>query len=548
MRSSSPTTARTLMVAAVSALAVLCLAGPASAATSLYGVQPSTGDIVRVDPSTGAVLSSFAAPDALAPSHTSLGLSGAEEGASLIYLNANVNSGRIYRLDPDTGAVLSQESGFSSGGLSFQTGAAGQQYIFLLDGEFDIHRQTGFSGGEEYFWGPFPPGPRQAVGGDDQGREFALYADGQIREYDPFTDSDALRTFAPPAAGVQGMAYDGTNLYVSTGDGTLYTLDPDTGAVRATATVAGGALFGLGAIVSVPSAPTDLSTEPASPADENQPRVRGTAEAGSTVRVFATADCSGTPVATGSAAEFASPGLVVSVADNSTTTFRATATNGAGASACSTSSVTYREDSAPPAAPSNLGTAPGSPSNDNTPRITGMAESGSTVRIYTTADCTGTPVATGSAAAFGSPGLQVSVADNSETSFRARAVDAAGNVSACSAPVTYREDSSSPPARPAADATSPRVSLSGIPRRCTRSTVRARVRIRDASALTSVRVYVDGRRTATTRRARFTVRISTRRMKAGGHRITVVATDAAGNRTTTRRAFGTCAARPRFAG
>jgi hypothetical protein len=42
---------------------------------------------------------------------------------------------------------------------------------------------------------------------------------------------------------------------------------------------------------------------------------------------------------------------------------------------------------------------------------------------------------------FGTPGITVSVPDNTTTSFRATATDAAGNHSGCSAPFTYVEDS-----------------------------------------------------------------------------------------------------------
>ena len=50
-------------------------------------------------------------------------------------------------------------------------------------------------------------------------------------------------------------------------------------------------------------------------------------------------------------------------------------------------------------------------------------------------------MAQGSAARFASPGITASVADNTTTAFRARAVDAAGNVSPCSGAFTYVEDS-----------------------------------------------------------------------------------------------------------
>ena len=69
-------------------------------------------------------------------------------------------------------------------------------------------------------------------------------------------------------------------------------------------------------------------------------------------------------MATGTAATFASPGITVSVPDNSTTTFCATVTNGANqTSACSTSAVTYVEDSSLAPDPND----PGNPGGDTEP-------------------------------------------------------------------------------------------------------------------------------------------------------------------------------------
>ena len=103
-------------------------------------------------------------------------------------------------------------------------------------------------------------------------------------------------------------------------------------------------------------------------------------------------------------------------------------------------------DSTPPATPSIVSSSPPPPANDNTPELIGTAESGSTVRVYTTAGCTGPAAATGTAAAFGSGGLTVTVGDNTSTTFRATATDAVGNLSGCSAGFTYVEASSAPPA------------------------------------------------------------------------------------------------------
>ncbi len=93
------------------------------------------------------------------------------------------------------------------------------------------------------------------------------------------------------------------------------------------------------------AAPTLTDTDPDSPADENSPKIKGSAPGAETVTLYSTDDCSGQGIDV-SAADFASPGVTVSVGDNSTTTFRATATNSLGdESACSTSSITYVEQS-----------------------------------------------------------------------------------------------------------------------------------------------------------------------------------------------------------
>jgi len=78
-----------------------------------------------------------------------------------------------------------------------------------------------------------------------------------------------------------------------------------------------------------PAAPQLESTVPASPANDNNPKIRGSAEAGSTVRIYAGTTCAGAPIATGSSAALVSPGIAVGVPDNSTSSFSATATDAA---------------------------------------------------------------------------------------------------------------------------------------------------------------------------------------------------------------------------
>jgi hypothetical protein len=190
-----------------------------------------------------------------------------------------------------------------------------------------------------------------------------------------------------------------------------------------------------------PGPPTLGRTFPLSPANENNPVVWGTAPNNSTVRLYTTPDCSGAAVATGTATEFGFSGFRVEVADDATYVFRGTATDASGNTSICSAPLTYVEKSTV-SAPTLTDTDPDSPANDNSPRVKGNAEPGSTVSLYTSADCSGTAVATGTADELASPGITINVADETTTTLSATATDTAGNTSNCSAPITYVEDSS----------------------------------------------------------------------------------------------------------
>ena len=187
-----------------------------------------------------------------------------------------------------------------------------------------------------------------------------------------------------------------------------------------------------------PAAPEIGGTTPESPADDEQPVVHGLAPAGATVRLFTGGDCAGAPAAEGSAEDFADPGIAVTVAEDAVTRIKAEAADGPLTSPCS-EPLDYREDSTAPPAPRLTATDPHSPGAANRPRVLGRAEDGSTVDLFATGDCSGTPVASGSAAALADPGLRPTVADGSTTSFTAIATDRAGNASTCSEPIAYAE-------------------------------------------------------------------------------------------------------------
>lgn len=204
--------------------------------------------------------------------------------------------------------------------------------------------------------------------------------------------------------------------------------------------------FALLTDVTAPAAPTVSSTSPASPANDNSPKVIGSAEAESTVKLYTAFGCTGAVAGTGDAATFASLGIGVSVSDDSTTAFYATATDSAGnTSSCSVIPVVYVEDSTPPGAPTISSVTPASPANNNAPKVKGTAGIGLTVKLYANASCSGAPVATGTTAEFAFGGIAVPVADNSVTTFHATASDAAENASTCSGgSVEYVEDSAAP--------------------------------------------------------------------------------------------------------
>src|SRR6185295_7309134 len=122
-------------------------------------------------------------------------------------------------------------------------------------------------------------------------------------------------------------------------------------------------------------------------------------------------------------------------------TFRVRAKDGVNNAGTATQSFTV--DLTAPAAPTLTATVPASPANDNSPKIVGTAQAESTVRLYTSIDCSGAPLATMSSAEIAA-GVTVSVPDDSSTAFRATSTSPVGNPSACSSPITYIEDSTAP--------------------------------------------------------------------------------------------------------
>jgi hypothetical protein len=250
-----------------------------------------------------------------------------------------------------------------------------------------------------------------------------------------------------------------------------------------------------------PEPPVFEATSPASPADDNFPRLIGTADPEATVTIYSTADCSGPPLGSGSGADFSGSGIQLSepVADNSTTTFHGTATLAGFESACSSSSIAYEEvtppeeppeEEEPPAeeepegeppseggggpgneggggspSPSPPASAPGAPdvpgsppaptlrtfpggrANFNTPFVLAAAPGAATVAVYGAAGCKGPALLVASAAQL-AVGVPIRVIDNATLALYGVSIDGGGDRSRCSAqPAVYVEDSIAPHVR-----------------------------------------------------------------------------------------------------
>jgi Bacterial Ig-like domain/Bacterial Ig domain len=268
---------------------------------------------------------------------------------------------------------------------------------------------------------------------------------------------------------------------------------------------------------SAPAAPA-ITSVTGSPANNNNPVVGGSAEAGSTINLYGNSACTGSTFGSGTVAGGGTFSVTATVPNDSTTDFYGTATDAAGnVSTCSTTHKTYVEDSTvlPPVLVSST---PPSPNQNTAPLINGTAEAGSTVSLYKSSACTGTH--DDGIAAGGAFSIAVSVGNNSTTSFWGKATDLAGNVSSCSSTsVTYNADNNGPS-----------VTLNSTPTNPTTSTTAgftftANDAGANASGVASVQCRLDSPTWGPCNTdSSFTATVGT-----GAHTFAVRATDSAGN-------------------
>lgn len=131
--------------------------------------------------------------------------------------------------------------------------------------------------------------------------------------------------------------------------------------------------------------------------------------------------------------------------------------------------------------------------------------------------------------------------------YRVVAMSAAGTTSGGDR--TFTTPAPPPPAKPPAPtpppAKPPALAIGPLPSGCAPATLVARVRVTSSSPLRSVRLLLDDRLLATSTKSVFSVRIVTRRLGAGRHRLKVAARNASSQASTRSALFQVCPARAR---
>ncbi|QHS58617.1 Ig-like domain-containing protein [Chitinophaga agri] len=257
-----------------------------------------------------------------------------------------------------------------------------------------------------------------------------------------------------------------------------------------------------------PTAP--VVTARTTPANDNTPTVIGTAEANSTVTIYADGAAVGTTTAdaTGKFTYTFTTAL-----SDGMHAIAATATDAAGNISPVSATLNINIDTRAPAAPT-LTTAK-NPTNDNTPTVTGRAEANSTVTIYTD----GTAIGTTTADVNGLYTYTFNPALTDGThALTARATDASGNTSVSSAALNLVVDTQAPAAPTVTTAKNP--TNDNTPTITGKAEPNSTVTIYDGNNVVgTVPTDANGSYSYTFNPA----------LSDGPHNITTTATDAAGN-------------------
>lgn len=166
---------------------------------------------------------------------------------------------------------------------------------------------------------------------------------------DSMTTFSAIQVDPGPPAEASGCSnpliyWEGNVAVGGSGDGSSGGGSEGGGAQPSGGSSAGGSIGPAAPAGGKPDAPR-IHTQPGARANDMTPSVLGSAPGASTVAVYASANCSGAPIAAGTPAQL-SAGFQVAVTPNAETAFSAVSV-GAQHSGCS-ASVTYTEDSTAP--------------------------------------------------------------------------------------------------------------------------------------------------------------------------------------------------------
>jgi hypothetical protein len=160
----------------------------------------------------------------------------------------------------------------------------------------------------------------------------ALDGDESSDIYDGFAGSASLVSTGPVggngvfSSGLTGVSENGEFAFLATDE--RLAVDDKDGEERDVyqRSVSGTLLVSTGNAVALgPPPPTQLNTDPPSPASSTSPRILGDAEAGSAIQVYTNGACTGEPVKSGSAEQLSGAGIQVGVESGSTTSFWLTA-------------------------------------------------------------------------------------------------------------------------------------------------------------------------------------------------------------------------------
>ncbi|PTL84997.1 hypothetical protein DAT35_08100 [Vitiosangium sp. GDMCC 1.1324] len=159
--------------------------------------------------------------------------------------------------------------------------------------------------------------------------------------------------------------------------------------------------------------------------------LRGTTEGAARVSLFAGERCEGTPLAELAASAAGDFSFVAEALANQLSRWNVRATDAAGnEGACFGVAASYAHDDVAPAAPEELSSQP----NTGTSRslgFSGLAEPGTTVRLWLNATCSGDPSDSGVVPSDGWWSFSVLAASNATTQVSVNAEDPAHNVSEC---------------------------------------------------------------------------------------------------------------------